>query len=56
MHASKLTPGQYTACTELEVCKVWFFPLLLCSCVAKINSCSWYDSWSHRNYQLLLLF
>jgi len=40
----------------LEVYGIWFFPLLLCSCVSKIDSCSWYDSWLHKNCRLLLLF
>jgi len=42
--------------TTLEMCGVWFFPLLLRFCVLKIDSCSWYDSWLHKNYRLLLLF
>jgi len=40
---------------KLEVCGVWFFPLLLRSCVSKIDSW-WYDSWLPKNYRLLLLF
>jgi len=36
--------------------KFWFFLLLLRSCLSKLDSCSWYDSWLHKNYRLLLLF
>jgi len=43
-----------SAC-RIEVCEVWFFLLLLRSCVSKIESCSWYDSWVQKNYRLLLL-
>jgi len=37
-----------TLAYELEVCGVWFFPLLLRSCVSKIDSCSWCDSWLNK--------
>jgi len=38
---------------EVEICGVWFFRLLLRSCVSEIDSCSWYDSWLQKNYWLL---
>jgi len=32
---------QYVLYTVLEVCRVWVFPLLLRSCISKLDSCSW---------------
>jgi len=46
----------FNAAFAVEVCGIWFFRLLLRSCVSKLDSCSWYDSWLQKNYRLLLLF
>jgi len=39
-----------------RVVRSLIFPLLLSSCVSKIDSYSWYNSWLNKNYWLLLLF
>jgi len=53
--------GQWKFCgvrllyQRCALCRVWFFSLLLRSCVSKLDSCSWYDSWLQKNYRLLVL-
>jgi len=51
--------------SESTVCSLNYTMLEVCdcaesdffhSCISKLDSCSWYDSWLQKNYRRLLLF